>query len=50
MADEFGRDERDGLREVMKTEEEVRLEEELVGRVDRIKVCVSVTVSEMGSN
>lgn len=39
MADEFGRDHRDGLREVMKTEEEVRLEEELVGGVDRIKVC-----------
>lgn len=38
MGDDLGRDARDALRERMKTEEEVRLEEELVGRVGRIKV------------
>lgn len=38
MGDELGRDARDALRERMKSEEEVRLEEELVGRVGRIKV------------
>lgn len=38
IGDELGRDERDVLRERMKSEEEVRLEEELVGRVGRIKV------------
>lgn len=40
MGDELGRDARDALRERMKSEEEVRLEEELVGRVGRIKVCL----------
>lgn len=38
MGDDLGRDARDALRERMKSEEEVRLEEELVGRVGRIKV------------
>jgi len=39
VGDEFARDERDNLRERMRSEEDVRLEEELVGGVDRIKVC-----------
>lgn len=38
VGDEFARDERDNLRERMRSEEDVRLEEELVGGVDRIKV------------
>lgn len=38
MGDDLSRDARDAIRERMKTEEEVRLEEELVGRVGRIKV------------
>ncbi|KAH0604277.1 uncharacterized protein H6S33_006654 [Morchella sextelata] len=47
MGDDLSRDARDAIRERMKTEEEVRLEEELVGRVGRIKLKRSHSTSSL---
>jgi len=47
VGDELARDERDSLREMMRSEEDVRLEEELIGGVDRIKLKRSHSTSSL---
>ncbi|KAG0638545.1 hypothetical protein HOY80DRAFT_1010051 [Tuber brumale] len=47
VGDELARDERDSLREMLRSEEDVRLEEELIGGVDRIKLKRSHSTSSL---